>query len=50
VLLISGDLNEIISLSDRVACIYNGRIMGTVLAEKVEMRELGLMMGGVQKA
>jgi len=50
VLLISGDLNEIMSLSDRVACIYNGRMMGTLPADKVEMKQLGLMMGGIQRA
>jgi general nucleoside transport system ATP-binding protein len=49
ILLISGDLNEITALSDRVACIYNGRIMGILAAEKVEMKELGLMMGGVER-
>jgi ABC-type uncharacterized transport system ATPase subunit len=50
ILLISGDLNEITSLSDRVACIYNGKIMGIVPADKVQIGELGLMMGGVARA
>ena len=47
ILLISSDLNEIMSISDRIACIFEGRIMGTVPARTAEMKEIGLMMGGV---
>lgn len=47
VLLISSDLNEVMSLSDRIACIYEGKIIGTVQAADASLRELGLMMGGV---
>ncbi len=46
-LLISGDLNEIISLSDRIAVIYGGRIAGILPASQAEVKKLGLMMGGV---
>jgi general nucleoside transport system ATP-binding protein len=49
ILLISSDLNEITSLSDRIACIFEGRIMGILPAEKAELKEIGLMMGGVSK-
>jgi len=46
VLLISEDLDEIIALSDRVAVIYEGRIMGLVQAREVTVEQLGLMMSG----
>ena len=47
ILLISGDLNEIMSISDRIACVFEGKIMGIVPAETAKIEEIGLMMGGV---
>lgn len=49
VLLISGELEELISLSDRIAVIYEGEIMGIVDAKNVNVQELGLMMTGAKK-
>lgn len=49
ILLISGDLNEITSLSDRIAGIFEGKIMGILPAATAELEEIGLMMGGVAK-
>lgn len=49
VLLISGELDELISLSDRIAVIYEGEIMGIVEAKNVAVQELGLMMTGAKK-
>lgn len=46
VLLISFELDEIINVSDRIAVIYEGRIVGEVLPEETNDRELGLMMAG----
>jgi len=46
-LLISEDLDEILALSDRIAVIYEGKIMGVVPAAQAEPKELGLMMAGV---
>ena len=46
VLLVSADLSEILSLSDRIAVMYNGTIMGIVDADKTNERQLGLMMTG----
>ncbi|MBS3985326.1 MAG: ABC transporter ATP-binding protein [Selenomonadales bacterium] len=48
VLLISPELSEIMSLSDRIAVIYEGQIMGIVESAKVTEEELGLMMAGVK--
>lgn len=47
VLLISADLSEILSLSDRVAVIYDGRIVETLDAGTTDEKEVGLLMTGV---
>ena len=49
ILLISEDLDEILSVSDRIAVLYEGQIMGVVPAGSANMEELGLMMGGALK-
>jgi simple sugar transport system ATP-binding protein len=47
VLLVSDDLEEIFSLSDRIAVIHNGRLMGLVEdPDSVTEEQLGLMMAG----
>jgi ABC-type uncharacterized transport system ATPase subunit len=46
-LLISEDLDEIISLSDRIAVIYEGRIMGIVARVEARAERLGAMMAGL---
>ncbi len=50
ILLISGDLNEIMSMSDRIAVIFDGKIMGIVPAATAKLEEIGLMMGGIAKS
>ncbi len=50
ILLISSDLNEVLSLSDRVACIFEGRLMGVVPTAETDMKEIGLMIGGVARS
>jgi simple sugar transport system ATP-binding protein len=50
VLLISADLAEILSLSDRIAVIFNGKIMGILDASQAEERKIGLMMTGTPLA
>jgi simple sugar transport system ATP-binding protein len=49
ILLISEDLDEIMALSDRIAVIYEGRIMGVVDGEKATPEQLGLLMAGVRE-
>ncbi|MGL4319824.1 MAG: ABC transporter ATP-binding protein, partial [Paracoccaceae bacterium] len=49
VLLVSVELDEILSLSDRIAVMFDGQIMGERLPEKTNERELGLLMAGVSK-
>jgi len=46
ILLISEDLDEILALSDRIAVMYEGRIMGIMPRESVNIRQLGAMMAG----
>ena len=47
VLLISEDLDEILALSDRIAVIYEGRIMDILPREQATPERLGLLMAGV---
>jgi simple sugar transport system ATP-binding protein len=49
ILLISEDLDEVMALSDRIAVIYEGQIMGIVDGAKATPEELGLMMAGVRE-
>ncbi len=49
VLLISADLNEVLSLSDRIAVMFEGRIMGEVPADEADVDTLGLMMAGAKR-
>jgi simple sugar transport system ATP-binding protein len=46
ILLISEELEELLNLSDRIAVIYDGKIMGIIEAEEADIDEIGLMMTG----
>jgi general nucleoside transport system ATP-binding protein len=46
ILLISADLNEILTLSDRILVLYEGQIVGEMPAENAQEEVLGLMMTG----
>jgi simple sugar transport system ATP-binding protein len=48
ILLISEDLDELLSLSDRVLVIYEGEIVGEVPPEDDRINEIGLMMAGTK--
>ncbi|HEY5988391.1 MAG TPA: ATP-binding cassette domain-containing protein, partial [Streptosporangiaceae bacterium] len=47
VLLISEDLDEVLDLSDRVAVMYQGRVVGVVDRDDADVDRIGLMMAGV---
>jgi simple sugar transport system ATP-binding protein len=47
VLLVSAELDEILSLADTVAVMYAGRIIGTMPIEQAERNTVGLLMAGV---
>ena len=46
ILLVSLELDEILDVSDRIAVIYGGEIVGEVGASATDENELGLMMAG----
>ena len=50
VLLISADLDELFSLSDRIAVIYSGQIVAVLDPSKTSPEELGLAMTGAKSA
>jgi simple sugar transport system ATP-binding protein len=45
-LLISEDLDELLALSDRIAVMYEGRIVGEMPAEGADINRIGLLMAG----
>lgn len=47
ILLVSVELEEILALSDRVAVMFDGHIMGERLSTETDEKELGLLMAGV---
>jgi ABC-type uncharacterized transport system ATPase subunit len=49
VLLLSEDLEEVLALSDRIAVIYEGRIVGLLSAAEAEEEKLGLLMSGARE-
>jgi simple sugar transport system ATP-binding protein len=50
VLLISAELDEIMSLSDRIAVMYRGKIITIVNTKDATREELGLWMAGVHES
>jgi len=49
VLLVSLELDEVLDLSDRIAIINSGELVGLVKASETNENEVGLMMAGVGK-
>lgn len=49
VLLISAELDEILSLSDSIAVMYRGEIVDTVNAKETTREQLGLRMAGIHE-
>jgi simple sugar transport system ATP-binding protein len=50
VLLISAELDEIMSLSDRIAVMYKGHILAVLDAATATREQLGLLMAGITPA
>jgi general nucleoside transport system ATP-binding protein len=50
ILLISEDLDEILTLADRIAVIYEGELLGIVDAATADIHDIGLMMTGSRPA
>jgi len=47
ILLVSVELEEILSLSDRIAVMFDGKIMGERMPDRTNEKELGLLMAGM---
>jgi len=50
VLLVSAELDEVLSLSDRVAVIYNGELVAVLPIAEATRERCGLLMAGVREA
>jgi simple sugar transport system ATP-binding protein len=46
IVLISEELEELLNLSDRIAVLYEGKIMGILDNQAVDIEQIGLLMGG----
>ena len=49
VLLVSLELDEVMSLSDRILVLYEGEIVGEFDPKKITVQELGLYMAGAKR-
>ncbi|MBI3890127.1 MAG: ABC transporter ATP-binding protein [Candidatus Wallbacteria bacterium] len=47
ILLVSAELSEVLSLSDRIAVMYEGRMMDVMAASEATEQRLGLLMAGI---
>ena len=47
-LIVSTELEEVISLGDRIAVMFQGRIVDTLPPEECTFEKLGLLMGGAK--
>jgi simple sugar transport system ATP-binding protein len=50
VVLISEDLDELLTLSDQIAVIHAGHVSAAIAANDIDRSELGLMMAGQKKS
>ena len=49
ILLISTDLNEILSLSDTIGVLYRGKLLKIMSREDADIQRIGLLMAGVRE-
>jgi general nucleoside transport system ATP-binding protein len=49
IMLFSEDLDEILTLSDRIAVIFRGKILGIFDAAEADIDKIGLLMAGVEE-
>jgi len=46
ILLVSSELDELLSVADRIVVLYRGRIMGGCAADPARREDIGAMMAG----
>lgn len=49
ILLVSSDLDEVFSISDRIAVLFEGQVVGVLETAKAELEMVGLLMGGARR-
>ena len=49
ILVVSVELDEILSLSDRIIVMNNGEVVGTIATDEADEQQLGLMMAGIDE-
>ena len=49
VFVISADLDEVFSLSDRILVMYRGHIVADLVANETDLEEVGRLMGGLHE-
>ena len=49
ILLISEDLEELVTIADQIAVLFEGQIMGILPSNEADVERLGMMMAGVNK-
>lgn len=49
ILLVSSELSEVMSLSDRIIVLYKGKIVGEIEGKGADRSELGLLMAGINQ-
>ncbi|MCD6136848.1 ABC transporter ATP-binding protein [Candidatus Bipolaricaulota bacterium] len=49
IVLISEDLEEIMTMSDRILVLFQGQVMGIIDAEGAQIERIGLMMAGTEE-
>jgi general nucleoside transport system ATP-binding protein len=49
IMLFSEDLDEVLTLADRIAVIYQGEILGVFDADEATIEKIGLLMAGVKE-
>jgi len=49
ILLASEELEDLFSLTDRIAVIFQGEILGIFPTQEVSMEQIGLLMGGIRE-
>ena len=47
IFLVSVELEEVVSLSDRIVVMFDGKIVGEKINQDVTEREIGLLMAGI---
>ena len=47
ILLVSVELDEVLSLSDRIVVMFDGKIVGEKVNQDVTDRDIGLLMAGI---